>query len=185
MLLYFMQGVPIGLAVIALPAWLAANGARPVEIGAFVGFAVLPWSLKPLAGLVMDRFTYRPMGRRRVWILSAQAAMATTLIALGVTAPDASQISALSAFCFALNMCAILNDVAVDGMTIDIVPADEHGAINGYMFGSQAVGVAATSFLAGSLYADGEGTLALFLLAAMVAVAPSRSGPFAKGPANG
>ena len=41
-LLYFMQGVPLGLSLIAVPAWLAANGATPIIVGAFVGTALLP-----------------------------------------------------------------------------------------------------------------------------------------------
>ncbi|KPQ22280.1 MAG: Major Facilitator Superfamily, partial [Porphyrobacter sp. HL-46] len=36
-LLYFMQGVPLGLVLVALPGWLADNGATPVQIGGFVG----------------------------------------------------------------------------------------------------------------------------------------------------
>ena len=55
-LLYSMQGVPVGLTLVALPAWLAANGAGPVAVGAFVGTALLPWSLKLFGGLLMDRF---------------------------------------------------------------------------------------------------------------------------------
>ncbi|GMN04377.1 MFS transporter [Altererythrobacter sp. MTPC7] len=170
MILYFMQGVPLGLSLIVLPAWFAAAGASAVEIGGFVGFAVLPWSLKLFAGLLMDRFAYRPMGRRRAWILIAQGCLVTVLLALAAAAPDASQIALLASFCFALNMCAIFNDVAVDGMTIDLVPIEERGAINGCMFGSQIVGIAATSFIGGQmLVAGGTATTALFF-AALVAV---------------
>ncbi|PKP95251.1 MAG: hypothetical protein CVT75_02690 [Alphaproteobacteria bacterium HGW-Alphaproteobacteria-14] len=63
--LYFLQGVPLGLTLVALPGWLAESGATPVQVGGFVGIAMLPWSTKLLNGLVMDRFTFKPMGRRR------------------------------------------------------------------------------------------------------------------------
>ncbi|MCB1561593.1 MAG: MFS transporter [Xanthomonadales bacterium] len=168
MILYFMQGVPIGLSLVVLPSWFAAAGAGPAEIGAFVAFALLPWSLKPFTGLIMDRFTYRPMGRRRVWILLAQVCMVAVLAALAIAAPTVDQIALFGSFCFALNLCAIFNDVAVDGMTIDLVPADERGAINGCMYGSQIVGVSITSFAAGAVLSSHGIAVAASLLAVLV-----------------
>ncbi|MGB3722011.1 MAG: MFS transporter, partial [Pacificimonas sp.] len=170
MILYFMQGVPLGLSLIALPAWFVAAGASAVEVGAFVGIAALPWSLKPLAGLLMDRFAYRPMGRRRAWILIAQGCMVIVFLALAIAAPDASQIALIGGFCFALNLCAIFNDVAVDGMTIDLVPLEERGAITGCLYGSQWVGVAVTSFSAGQLLVGGGTATTAVLFAGLVAV---------------
>ncbi len=32
-LLYFMQGIVAGISLIAIPAWLAARGASPIEVG--------------------------------------------------------------------------------------------------------------------------------------------------------
>ena len=153
-LLYFMQGIVAGLSLIAIPAWLAARGASPIEVGGFVGTAMLPWSLKLFNGLLMDRFTYRPMGRRRSWILVAQALMMLTLFGLAIAAPSVSQIVLLTGFCFTLNLCATFNDVAVDGMTVDLVPEEERTTINGFMFGSQTLGISASGFIAGQLLVD-------------------------------
>ena len=152
-LLYFMQGLPVGLITVAIPAWLAANGATPIVVGAFVGTTMLPWSLKLFGGLVMDRFTFRPMGRRRSWILIAQFGMVLSLIALALVAPGASEVGALTAILFAMNLCAVVNDVATDGMTVDLVPHEERTTINGMMFASQTLGIAATGFVAGQLLA--------------------------------
>ncbi len=182
MILYFMQGVPLGLSLVVLPSWFAAAGASPVQIGAFVGFALLPWSLKPFTGLIMDRFTYRPMGRRRVWILIAQACMVVVLVALASAAPNVHQIALFGSFCFALNLCAIFNDVAVDGMTIDLVPVEERGAINGCMYGSQIVGISATSFGAGAVLSAGGITTTALLLAVLVAVPSTVVGLFRERP---
>ncbi|MEM9014363.1 MAG: MFS transporter [Pseudomonadota bacterium] len=156
LLLYFMQGVPVGLSLIAIPAWLAANGATPVIVGAFVATALLPWSMKLINGLLMDRFTYKPMGRRRSWILLAQINMVITLIMLAIIAPGAEDIATLTAFFFVLNLCAVFNDVAVDGMTVDLVPHKERTTINGLMFASQAVGISVTSYLGGQFLAIGQ-----------------------------
>lgn len=182
MVLYFMQGVPLGLSLVALPAWLAAKGASPTEVGAFVGFAMLPWSLKLINGLVMDRFAYRPMGRRRAWVLVAQAFMAVILVALGIAAPGVEQVSLLASFCFALNVCATFNDVAVDGMAIDLVPESERSAINGCMFGSQTVGIAATSLIGGQLLVGAGIAPLAFILATFVGIASAIVGAFRERP---
>ncbi len=169
-ILYFLQGVPTGLSTIAIPAWLAANGATPIEIGAFVGTALLPWSTKLLNGLLMDRFAFKPMGRRRGWILLAQFAMALTFVAMALAAPSASQIATLAAFCFALNLCATFNDVAVDGMTVDIVPETERTAVNSCMFAAQSAGIAAAAFIAGQLLSSGTLASTALFLGALVTI---------------
>lgn len=181
-LLYFMQGVPLGLTLIAIPAWLAASGASPIAVGGFVGTALLPWSLKLVNGLLMDRFAYRPMGRRRGWILVAQTMMVATLIALSFAAPSAQQVGMLAAFCFVLNVCATFNDVAVDGMTIDIVPESERTAINGFMFGAQALGIAATGFIAGQMLVSGDIAVTALLLSGFVAIASTFVSSFRERP---
>ncbi len=170
-LLYFMQGIVAGLSLIAIPAWLAARGASPIEIGGFVGTAMLPWSLKLFNGLLMDRFTYRPMGRRRSWILVAQASMMLTLFGFAIAAPSASQIVLLAGFCFTLNLCAAFNDVAVDGMTVDLVPEEDRTTINGFMFGSQTLGISAAGFIAGQLLVDDKISTMAILFGIFVGIA--------------
>lgn len=170
-ILYFLQGVPLGLVLVALPGWLAENGASPLQISSFVGIAMLPWSSKLLNGLVMDRFTFKPMGRRRSWILLAQALMVAALLTMAAAAPGARDIALLTGLCFTLNLCVTFADVAVDGMAIDIVPEAERTAINSLMFASQSFGVAVCSFLAGQLLASGSIRTTALVLAAMVLTA--------------
>ncbi|MEL6486079.1 MAG: MFS transporter [Pseudomonadota bacterium] len=169
--LYFLQGVPLGLSLIALPAWLAEAGATPVEVGAFVGIALLPWSTKLFNGLLMDRYAYKSMGRRRGWILLSHALMLTVLIVMIIAAPGAGEIALLSALCFALNLCGSFNDVAVDGMAVDIVPEIERTAINSFMYASQTAGMAASGILAGQTLSAGGIATSAMILAAMVASA--------------
>lgn len=182
MVLYFLQGVPVGLTTVALTAWLAAQGTTPVEIGAFVAFALLPWSAKLFNGLLMDRFTFKPMGRRRSWILGAQGLMIATLLLMAALAPTANDIALLSALCFTLNLCAAFNDVAVDGLAVDIVPNNERTAINSVMFASQSAGIAVSSVIAGSLLMSGDITTTALVLAGLVAVASVFVGVFRERP---
>lgn len=171
MVLYFLQGVPLGLSLIALPSWLAQAGATPVEVGTFVGIAGLPWATKLLNGLLMDRYAYKPMGRRRGWILLSQTVMVTILAAMVIIAPGAGDIALLTALCFVLNLCATFGDVAVDGMAVDIVPDNERTAMNSLMFAGQVLGVAACSFLAGQLLASSGIAMTALILTVLVACA--------------
>lgn len=99
-ILYFLQGVPLSLSLIALPAWLAEASATPLEVGAFVGIAALPWSTKLFNGLIVDRYAYKPMERRRGWIPLSQAMMVAVLVVMVIVAPGAGDIALLSALCF-------------------------------------------------------------------------------------
>jgi hypothetical protein len=51
---YVAQGLPIGLLMIAIPAWLAGSGATATEIASYVSLAGLPWGLKLFAGPIPD-----------------------------------------------------------------------------------------------------------------------------------
>jgi MFS family permease len=66
-LLYLAQGFPQGIFFYAMPTWLAANGESTEVVAMAAAAASLPWSLKFIAGLVMDRYTWLDMGRRRPW----------------------------------------------------------------------------------------------------------------------
>ena len=92
-LMYLSQGVPFGLVQVAIPAWLVANGSSAGEVGFFIGIAMLPWSLKLVNGLVMDRFCYSPMGRKRAWIIGSQFAMIAALLVTAIIAPGPDEIT--------------------------------------------------------------------------------------------
>ena len=64
-ILYVAQGLPLGLFYYALPAWQAQNGASAAAVGAVLAMTSLPWSLKLINGVVMDRFAFLSIARRR------------------------------------------------------------------------------------------------------------------------
>ena len=120
-ILYVAQGAPIGVFFFAVPAWLAMNGASPLAIGGFLSATSLPWTLKFVNGFIMDRFTFLPMGRRRIWLIGAQSIMVAGLILLALINPGAADIAALSAFSFLIMSATTFQDVAIDGMAVDLV----------------------------------------------------------------
>lgn len=168
-LLYVAQGGPVGVFFFAIPAWLAANGASAGEIGAVLSATSLPWTLKFVNGFLMDRFTYLPMGRRRVWLIGAQTIMVALLIALAMSGLTADDIAALSTFSFLIMAATTFQDVAVDGMAVDLVPDDERARANGLMFGGQAIGIALGSAFTGFAITAIGLSAAVFAMAGFVA----------------
>lgn len=149
-MLYVAQGAPIGIFFFAIPAWLAANGAGALEVGGYLSATSLPWTLKFVNGFLVDRFTFLPMGRRKIWLIGAQAAMVFLLVMFAIANPGASNIAALSGFSFGLMIATTYQDVAVDGLAVDLIPDDERARANGFMFGGQSIGIAAGAAFTGS-----------------------------------
>jgi len=150
-LAYFAQGIPQGLLHISLPAWLAVEGVSAAKIAAYLGVIMLPWAFKLLVGPLMDHFEFLPMGTRRPWVLGAQAGMVGSLLALMWIDDPAAQIGALTALGFMINAFTATQDVAVDGMSIDLVPVEEEGRLNAFMSFGKSVGWAITAAVTGSL----------------------------------
>jgi PAT family beta-lactamase induction signal transducer AmpG len=150
---YFSQGVPIGLLTIALPAWLAAQGLSVGEIAAYQGVVSLPWGLKLIGGPFMDRFSFPPMGRRRPWILSMQAGLTLAFVGLAVVDDPLAELPLVIALGFVVNAFGALQDVAVDGMAIDVLPVADRGRANAFMAFGQIAGYSGFSAISGYLLA--------------------------------
>lgn len=141
-LLYVSQGLPIGLFQVALPAWFASQGLSLAEVGEFIAIVFLPWTFKLFAAPIMDRFAFPAMGRRRPWVLLAQSGLVLSLLLLAILAPDPKEnFNLLAALGFLANFFGAVQDVAVDGMAIDILEEDERAQANAYMFGGQVAGM--------------------------------------------
>ena len=168
-LLYFAQAMPTGLFTIAIPAWLAQNGASAAEIGAVLAMTMLPWTLKLFYCFLVDRCAFLAMGRRRPWIIGSQFAIAVGFVIMAVVNPAASQASLVGAFAFAINICSSMQDVSVDGLAIDILPADEIARGSGFCSGGGTLGLAFASGLGGYLIAYHGLPTALLAMAAIPA----------------
>jgi MFS transporter, PAT family, beta-lactamase induction signal transducer AmpG len=168
-LLYFAQGLPFGLIDFALPAWLAQNGASAAAIGSVLAMVILPWTFKLAYGLLMDRYAFLAMGRRRPWIIIGQLGLGLGFVAMAFANPGVHQISVIAIFAFALGLSSAVQDVAVDGLAVDILPTHEIERVNGYMFGAQAIGIAVSAALSGYMIAYIGLPAALLTLAAIIA----------------
>ena len=148
-ILYVAQGIPEGMTYFGIPAWLAMNGKSAADIGAYVAVIGIPWSFKMLIAPLMDRFSFLPMGRRRPWIIFGQLGLLVAFIGLALVPQPLTHFSLLMAAGFCVSFFSAFQDVAVDGMAIDIVPVHQQARANGFMWGARIMGVSA-SLAAGS-----------------------------------
>jgi PAT family beta-lactamase induction signal transducer AmpG len=156
--LYVAQGIPEGLLWYAMPAWLAMNGKTPIEIGSYVAVIGIPWSLKILNAPFMDRFTFLAMGRRRPWVLFGQLGLILSFLSMSLIVDPLNNLSFLMMLGFAVSFFEVSQDIAVDGMAIDILPVDQQARANGLMWGSKTLGISA-SVAAGSWIMSNYGYL--------------------------
>jgi PAT family beta-lactamase induction signal transducer AmpG len=142
--LYFAQGIPQGLQLYAIPAWMAMHGADAATVGAYVAICTLPWTFKLVAGPLMDRYGFLAMGRRRPWLLSAQAGLFILMLVMAFVPDPLHNLSLFMAVSFVLNCFGAVQDVATDGLAVDITPIDQQARANGVMWGSKVVSIGLT-----------------------------------------
>ena len=123
--LYFVQGLPYGFQLVALPVYLRQSGVSLAEIG-MATVVSLPWSLKFVWGPLVDRYGSTRWGRRRSWILPLQAGLLLALLAAsGVSQEDGLLL--VVGMVFLMNLFASTMDVAVDGLAVDLLKPEELG----------------------------------------------------------
>jgi PAT family beta-lactamase induction signal transducer AmpG len=193
-IMYFAQGIPQGLLAIAIPVWLASQGVGAGDIGSYLAVIVLPWAFKLITGPIMDRYEFLAMGRRRPWVLGAQLGLSLSLLALMLIERPAEQIGLLMIIGVLINSFAATQDVAVDGMSIDLTPVREQGRLNAFMGFGKAIGWASTAAVTGvllttvglgktAIIASAVAALPLFIMLFVVERKDERTLPWTKGEA--
>ena len=168
--LYIAQGIPEGMAYFGIPAWMAMNGKTPGEIGSFVAAVGLPWSFKLVVAPLMDRFSFLPMGRRRPWVLIGQLGLIISFIAMAFVPDPLNNLWLLTLSGFSVACFGAFQDVATDGMAIDIVPIHQQARANGFMWGSKIMGTSASLALGSWLLDEYNFTIAILSLSIIVTV---------------
>lgn len=138
--LYAAQGIPEGLTFFAIPAWLAVNGVDAAPIGSYLAVVTIPWSFKLFAGPLMDRWSYLPMGRRRPWVLLGQSGLLLSFLCMALIPEPVHNITMLMIMGFTVSFFGAIQDVATDGMAIDVIPVDQQARANGMMWGAKTLG---------------------------------------------
>lgn len=167
--LYLSQGLPFGFQATALPVLLREKGFSLTTIG-FAGALALPWFLKPLWSPLVDRYWSARIGRRRSWIIPLQALMVLTMLA-SVPVAASGAMAPLLACIFLMNLCAATQDIAVDGLAVDILGQKELGPGNAAQVAGYKMGMVLGGGILVWLSAS-TGWSGLFMTMAVVAACP-------------
>lgn len=137
--LYFAQGLPFGFFTQAVPALLRERGVALPAIG-FASLLALPWAFKFAWAPWIDRYGSARLGRRRSWILPLQLASALLLAALAAFDP-ARGLGPMLVGALLVNLLAATQDVASDGLAVDLLGPSERGPGNGVQVAAYRVGM--------------------------------------------
>jgi PAT family beta-lactamase induction signal transducer AmpG len=170
-LLYFSQGIPEGITIFAIPAWLAMNGKSATEIAGYSAIVLIPFSLKILLAPIMERYTYLPMGRRRPWLIMGQFGILCSLIALSFVPNPLENLVLVTTLALCVHVFILFQDIATDSLVIDIVPLEQQGKANSLMWGSKTIGTSISLFLGSWLINEqGFSTAVLFMSISIVII---------------
>lgn len=138
--LYISEGIPIGIMFYAIPAWLAMNNKSPIEIASYIAVIMIPWSFKIIIAPLMDRYTILSMGRKRPWIIFGQLGLMLSFLGFGFIPDPLDNLNTLIIIGFIVNIFGAIQDIAIDGMAVDIIPINQQARANGIMWGSRIIG---------------------------------------------
>ncbi|KFE72430.1 MFS transporter [Hyalangium minutum] len=137
--LYLSQGLPYGFFTQALPALLRKQGMSLPNIG-LTYLLLLPWALKFVWAPLMDRHGSERLGRRRGYILPLQLLSAGVLLLLALPS-GAPSTQLLLGVVLVVNLLAATQDVATDGLAVNLLAARELGLGNGVQVAAYRVGM--------------------------------------------
>jgi MFS family permease len=154
-LLYFLQGIPLGLATGSVPFLLKGHMSYS-DIGIF-SLASYPYSLKLLWSPVVDAVWSPRVGRRKSWILPIQVLSGVGMLVLGgavesmmatTGAEGGPTVWSFTGWWFFLVLMCATQDIAVDGWALTLLtPANVS-----YASTAQTVGLTAGQFLSYTVF---------------------------------
>ncbi len=137
--LYVCQGLPFGFFTQALPVMLRRDGVSLEAIG-LSSLLAMPWALKFLWAPLVDRWFWPAVGRRRSWILPMQALTVVALLAVAWVDPSRG-LGPLLMGVVLVNLLSATQDIATDGLAVDLLPASERGLANGVQVAGYRAGM--------------------------------------------
>ena len=178
--LYFAQGLPFGFFYQALPVLMRERDYDLVLIG-LSSLLAAPWGLKFLWAPMIDRYGHPGFGRRRSFIVPLQLASVLLLAVIAAYGTD-RDLNALLIFVFVVNLMAATQDIATDGLALDVLEPEERGPANGLQVAGFRVGMivggGALLMLVGSLgWSATFTTMAVLMLVATIPVVLHREAP--------
>jgi predicted MFS family arabinose efflux permease len=137
--LYLSQGLPFGFFTQALPVLMRKQELSLPQIG-LANLLALPWALKFLWAPLVDRWGSPSFGRRRSWIVPLQLASVATAAALSRVDPRTGIRTMMGALLFT-NLLAASQDIATDGLAVELLSEGERGYGNSVQVAGYRVGM--------------------------------------------
>lgn len=137
--LYFSQGLPFGFFTQGLPVILRHKGYSLGAIG-MSSLLAAPWALKWLWAPIVDRTYWPRVGRRKSWIVPLQLLTIAVLLALSLLS-TAVPTSWLLGAILLLNLLAATQDIATDGLAVELLARGERGLANGLQVAGYRLGM--------------------------------------------
>lgn len=137
--LYLSQGLPFGFFTQALPVLLRKQGIGLPAIG-LASLLALPWALKFLWAPFVDRHSSQRFGRRRSLIVPLQLATVALCASLALQSSERTLPFLLSAVLLT-NLLAATQDIAADGLAVELLEPRERGLGNGVQVAGYRVGM--------------------------------------------
>ena len=169
LVLGYSAGLPFYLVYSTLSAWLRQSHIerKTITMLAWVGFA---YSFKFLWSPLVDRLAIpllsARLGRRRAWMLLAQAGIFIALVNLAASDPAAG-VMRMAGWALVLAFCAATQDIAIDAWRIESAAVEAQGAMAAaYQLGYRAALITASS--GALLLADRAGWHASYLTMALL-----------------
>lgn len=136
--LYFAQGVPFGLFSQAVPVVLRQADTSLAVIG-LSSLLAAPWGLKFIWAPWVDEAP-RWGTRRKGWLIPIQVAAIAAMLGLALIDPW-KQTGWLLAIVLLVNFLNASQDVATDGLAVDVLTEHERGIGNGIQVGGYRLGM--------------------------------------------
>lgn len=144
-MLYFVQGIPYGLQSGLLPIYFRTMGLSLTKIS-LTKMLYVPWVLKVVWAPIVDQcFT------KKTWLLLTIGGLVLACLACSFLTPEAD-FHLVAAVLLLMNLFASVQDIAVDGLAIQLLRQDQVGYGNtiqvvAYKLGSVLAGGGLLTFL--------------------------------------
>jgi MFS transporter, PAT family, beta-lactamase induction signal transducer AmpG len=178
----FSAGLPLLLVLGTLSFWLREAGVDRTTIGflSWVGLAyAFKWAWAPLVDRVPIPLLSRLLGRRRAWLLLAQAMIVAGLLGMAFTDPRLS-LERIVWFALLAAFGSATQDIALDAFRIESAEVKRQAALaaayqTGYRMamiwaGAGVLWIAARAETSGAGYQHGAWQIAYMVMAASMAV---------------
>ncbi|XP_072855751.2 major facilitator superfamily domain-containing protein 3 isoform X4 [Pogona vitticeps] len=144
-MLYFVQGIPYGLQSGLLPVYLRTLGHSFTRIS-LAKVLYMPWILKVMWAPLVDHYF-----GKKTWLMLTMSGLALACLGCSLTSPEVSFLPVAGIFLL-MNFFASIQDIAVDGVAVQLLVHEEVGYGNtiqvvAYKLGSVMAGGGLLTFL--------------------------------------